>query len=75
MLQSTFAAADAPALAPGARRYGLTCVHGATSAVMLPGGKLLADLVVLDVLLARHHRLWRCTCPPALIGPMPDAMA
>lgn len=75
MIQPTFTATDAPALAVGARCYRLTCPHGVSSAAVLPGRGRVADLVVLDVLLARHHRSWRCACLPTPVGPLPDATA
>lgn len=62
-----FEATNVPALGPSVRRYSIACDHGASSAVLLPGRKPLADLIVLDLLLAGHHRRQGCTCVP----PMP----
>jgi hypothetical protein len=61
-----FKAHDEPALGPSARRYSVACAHGASSAVLLPGRKPLADLVVLDLMLAGHQRRQRCQCVPAM---------
>jgi len=61
-----FRAQDAPALGPSVRRYSIACAHGASSAVVLPGRKPLADLVVLDLMLAGHHRRQRCQCVPTM---------
>ena len=61
-----FMATDEPAMGPNVRRYRIACAHGASSAVVLPGHKPLADLVVLDLMLAGHHRRERCHCVPAM---------
>jgi hypothetical protein len=61
-----FIARDAPALGPGVRRYSIACAHGASSAVVLPGRKPLADLVVLDLMLASHRVRQRCQCVPGI---------
>ena len=57
-----FEATDVPALGPSVRRYSIACDHGASSAVLLPGRKPLADLIVLDLLLVGHRRRQRCAC-------------
>jgi len=62
----TFIASDAQSMGPGVRRYSIECDHGASSALLLPGDKPLADLVVLDMLLVGHHRRQRCQCIPAM---------
>ena len=61
-----FMARDEPALGPKVRRYRIACAHGTSSAVLLPGRKPLADLTVLDLMLAGHHRTQRCQCVPAM---------
>jgi len=61
-----FKAQDEPSLGPNARRYRIICDHGASSAVLLPGSNPLADLAVLDFLLAGHHGRQRCQCLPAM---------
>jgi len=66
MAEMTFLASDAPRMGPGVRRYSIACDHGASSALLLPGAKPLADLVVLDMLLVGHHRRQRCQCLPAM---------
>jgi hypothetical protein len=66
MVDMEFMAADEPGLGPNVRRYSIACGHGASSALLLPGRKPLADLVVLDLMLAGHHRRQRCECVPAM---------
>lgn len=61
-----FEATNVPALGPSVRRYSMACDHGASSAVLLPGRKPLADLIVLDLMLAGHHRRQRCQCVPTM---------
>jgi hypothetical protein len=61
-----FEATTVPALGPSVRRYSIVCDHGASSAVLLPSRKPLADLIVLDLLLAGHHRRQRCQCIPPI---------
>lgn len=61
-----FEATSVPALGPSVRRYSIACDHGASSAVLLPGRRPLADLIVLDLLLAGHHRRQRCQCIPSV---------
>ena len=66
MAAMEFQALDEPALGPSVRRYSIACAHGASSALLLPGRKPLADLVVLDLMLAGHHRRQRCECVPVV---------
>ncbi len=63
-----FIAGDAPALGPHVRRYSISCAHGASSALLLPGRKRLADLAVLHFMLAGHHSRQRCQCVPVMPG-------
>jgi hypothetical protein len=70
-----FKAGDEPSLGPNVRRYSIACAHGASSAVVLPGRKPLADLVVLDLMLAGHHRRQRCHCVPAMPAVTAEARA
>lgn len=75
MDQADFLVRDDPRIGPGAKRILLECAHGRTSAVVLPGRKPLADLVVLDLLKIRHDRRQGCDCT-AVIRPKPsDARA
>lgn len=71
----TFSVSDHPAGPPEARRYELRCEHGVSSALTLPSGSALADKVVLDLLLARHHSAWRCTCQPSMDGSLQGLVA
>ena len=64
MSEMTFVAEDEPGLGTSVRRYRVACAHGASWAVLVPGQKALADLVVFDLLLVRHHRTQRCQCAP-----------
>ena len=57
---------DVPALGPGFRKMGFSCPHGASSALLLPGRTSVSDLVVLDILLARHYRTQGCACAPRM---------
>lgn len=66
MADMTFSASDAHRVGPGVRRYSIECDHGASSALLLPGERPLADLVVLDMLLVGHHRRQGCRCTPAM---------
>ena len=66
MSDMEFTVRDEPALGPSVRHYRIACVHGASSAVLLPGRKPLADLAVLDFLLAGHHSKQRCLCVPGM---------
>ncbi len=61
-----FKVRDEPALGDHVRRYSIACDHGVSSALLLPGSGPLADLAVLDVLLAGHHRKQRCRCIPGM---------
>ncbi len=61
-----FVASEVPQLGPHVRRYSIACPHGASSAVLLPGRKPLADLIVLDLMLVGHHRRQRCQCAPSM---------
>jgi hypothetical protein len=70
-----FKAQDEPALGPNVRRYSIACAHGASSAVLLPGRKPVTDVVVLDLMLAGHHRRKRCQCRPAIPALTADARA
>jgi hypothetical protein len=70
-----FKAQDEPALGPNVRRYSIACAHGASSAVLLPGRKPVTDVVVLDLMLAGHHRRQRCQCLPAIPALTADARA
>ena len=70
-----FMARDEPALGPNVRRYRIACTHGASSAVVLPGRKPLADLAVLDLMLAGHHSRQRCQCVPAMPELTTEALA
>jgi hypothetical protein len=69
MSDMEFRVLDEPALGPNVRRYRVACAHGVSSAVVLPGRKPLADLAVLDLMLAGHHTRQRCLCVPGM--PMP----
>ncbi len=64
---------------PDARRtkaIAMSCSHGATSALLLPGAKAVTDLTLLDILLARHHRAHDCRCTPnPRLVPGPPARA
>ncbi len=53
-----------PAGGTGVKRLAFRCSHGSSSALVLPGGRPLSDLVALDLLLARHHRAQQCACLP-----------
>ena len=75
MADMQFMAADEPGLGPNVRRYSIACGHGASSAVLLPGREPLADLVVLDLMLAGHHRRQRCQCVPSIPALTTDARA
>ena len=59
-----FTARDDPALGPAARVYRLACAHGVSSALLMRGARPLDDGVVLDLLLAGHHRSRQCGCEP-----------
>jgi hypothetical protein len=61
-----FMARDEPALGPNVRHYRIACAHGTSSAVLLPGRRPLADLALLDLMLAGHHSKQRCRCVPAM---------
>ena len=50
-----------------ANRVTLTCAHGASTYVVLPGGDSKANLVAHDLLWARHTNKHRCDC-----GPLPS---
>ncbi len=66
MAEMRFVASDEPRLGTHVRRYSIACAHGVSSAVLLPGRKPLADVTVLDLLLAGHHRRERCQCVPSM---------
>jgi hypothetical protein len=66
---------DAPGLWPGARVYRVACRHGASSAVLIPGPRALADGVVLDLVLPGHQRRFGCACVPAPPFQMPMAVS
>jgi len=66
MASMEFKVRDEPALGPTVRGYRISCAHGTSSAVLLPGRKPLADLIVLDLMLAGHHSRQRCQCVPAI---------
>jgi hypothetical protein len=70
-----FMARDEPTVGPNVRRYLITCAHGSSSALLLPGRKPLADLAVLDLMLAGHHRRQRCQCVPTVPALTTDARA
>jgi hypothetical protein len=70
-----FTARDEPALGPNVRHYRVTCAHGVSSAVLLPGRRPLADLAVLDLLLAGHHGKQGCHCVPAMPALATEARA
>lgn len=54
-----------PAVETATRRLAFECSHGATSAKLFPGAKAVTELLVLDILLARHHGTHGCNCIPA----------
>jgi hypothetical protein len=70
-----FRAADAPHMGPNVRRYSIACGHGASSALLISGRKPLADLVVLDLMLAGHHKRQRCQCLPSMSAPTTEGRA
>jgi hypothetical protein len=61
-----FMALDEPTQGRNVRSYRIACAHGASSAVLLPGRRPLADVAVLDLMLAGHHGRQRCQCVPAV---------
>ena len=73
MGQADFLVRDDPRIGPGAKRILLECAHGRTSAVVLPGRKPLADLVVLDLLRIRHDRQQGCDCTSVIRPKTSDA--
>lgn len=75
MSSMEFRVREEPDLGPSVRRYRIACLHGASSAVLLPGRKPLADLAVLDVLLAGHHRKLSCACIPTMPASTTEARA
>lgn len=75
MSSMVFRVREEPDLGPDARHYRIACAHGASSAVLMPGRKPLADLAVFDVLLAGHHRKLSCECIPALPASTAEARA
>ena len=66
MSEMQFEPLDVPSLGPTVRRYSITSAHRASHAVLLPGRKPLGDLVVLDLMLAGHHRRQGCACVPRM---------
>ncbi len=66
MSDMEFRVREEPALGPNVRHYRVACAHGVSSAVLLPGRNALADLAVLDFLLAGHHTKQRCLCVPSM---------
>ncbi len=66
MSDMEFRVREEPALGPSVRHYRVACAHGVSSAVLLPGRNALADLAVLDLLLAGHHTKQRCLCVPSM---------
>lgn len=75
MADMQFRATDEPRLGPNVRRYSIACGHGASSALLLPGRERLADLVVLDLMLAGHRRRQRCQCVPSIPALTTEARA
>ena len=57
-----FAIHDASGLEPGALRLQFDCVHGRTSAVLLPGRGPHGYTVAGEVLIVRHERFHGCAC-------------
>lgn len=70
-----FEVRDDRALGPDVRRYRIACAHGTSSAALLPGRRPVADLVVLDLLLAGHHIREHCQCVPAMPALTTEARA
>jgi hypothetical protein len=70
-----FKVRNEPALGPNVRRYVIACAHGISSAVLVPGRKPLADLTVLDLMLAGHHSREHCQCVPSIPALMTAARA
>lgn len=66
MSEMAFKVQDEPGLGPRPRRYLVTCDHGTSSAVLLPGRQPLADRAVFQLLVAGHHSQQRCECVPGL---------
>jgi len=64
---------EASMLAPGARRFGLACIHGRSNAVFVPATKSFSEPAVFELLLARHHGINRCGCLPMMPGSLPVA--
>ena len=64
MTQTRFLIRDDPDHGSGSRHLGFSCPHGASSALLLPGSKPVADEALVDILLARHARANHCSCAP-----------
>lgn len=75
MSSMEFKVRDEPALGQSARHYRIACAHGISSAVLLPGRKPLADLIMLDLMLAGHHGRQGRQCVPAMPALATEARA
>lgn len=70
MIKPTLAICDASIFGPGAKRFQFDCVHGQTSAVLVPGRGAHGYAVALEMLIVRHERAHGCACTRS-VGP-PD---
>lgn len=74
---SSYVTLNVDATADG-RRFRLSCVHGASAALMLLDRPAAPADVVVDILFARHRSARACTCSwptVAAAGASPDAEA
>jgi len=64
---------DDGALGPQVKRVSLTCAHGTTSRLLLPGRAPLREDVLRDLLIVVHDVEKGCGCGEALRQPAYDA--
>jgi hypothetical protein len=66
MVKPTVRALDGSAFGAGVKRVSLSCAHGTTARLLLPGRAPLQETVLQDLLIAVHDSEKQCHCGETL---------